>query len=1250
MNIFELRPGLSEQICLTLFHSLWQVSLLAAIAHLLYRRLKRHSIHASYVIHVGSLLIALLATPVTWLMLPSSANDSTAAVEAMESPAIQQESHLLSDTTHQAGIEHVSAGHSTPITSVSGSGAPDPGQRRSPNDASLTPTSTGSETQAVTGSSFGDNVPFRWAGIAAWIVAAYAAGVLLMVIRLALATVRASRLRFLATRIHDGPLVIAVKNQARRWSMRLVPAISHAETIVVPRVTGILRPVILLPTAIVAQMNPDDLQLILMHELAHVRRLDLWINLLQRLAETLLFFNPALWYLSRRISILREYCCDEMTCSAPNGQPESDGTTASTADEMAGIRVRYASALLQIAEAGLAQRTVDLTALSATGSSPSELRRRIAWLFGEPCADPGLTRGGLLAIVMGAMAFLCLPVLQPPLTAALSSRSDSKPISQQSTQSPADTADSSDTSPKAAKSQRSFRLHVTDQQGVVVPNVEVEFRTRPEVKAEHVTTGEFLRRGAYGSFVRTTDQGMLQLDVPPGSTSFHFFIRTAGFGPYTGRWDHPDINLPDDFTAGLERGWSVGGVIVDENGAPVPDVSVRPSIQFRNGGEVTSQLGSGAVVTTDADGKWQFDSVPDSRDRVFVELHHAKFSAGGAGLSREEYEVKPGAQPGQKITLNKGLTVTGTITDTDGKPIPDALVRTKFLNDLREARTDANGVYHLTGCLPQVARIVVSATGKAIDLKEVAVDPGMPPVDFVMQPGGHVRVRVVDEKGNGIPKSRIFLQRWKGHVSYFEFNHINMYTDANGVWQWDEAPLDEFAADICRPDGMQLEYQPLFSTDREFVFSPPKPLVVTGRVVDATTEKSIAAFKVTPGERRADSGQDLTTDLNWDRQDAFNAKDGTFQVKFTRSAVGHLVRIEASGYQVAVSRDFKTDEGNVTFNFELTPAENIAATILSDAGEPAADAQIAVADATSQISIRNGEFDSQTYATVLKTDQRGQFSMPAQTEPFHLIVLHRTGFAHLISDEGAVPQSIKLTPWARAEGIYRIGSTPATNITVELSGSGLHAYGPGQPSIFTRTDTKTDGNGRFHFDRVFPGRGRIGRQIVYMVKDGATEVTSAKHVPAEFPAGETTPLNVGGDGRLLTSSLKAPEKQQSPVHWSEARIQVQPAVDAPPLPEPPQNVAKDNAALEKWYEQWIQSEVGKAWQAATHAAETQRAALPIYAASVDRDGVFQISDIPPGQYSMDVHLEGTSGIRGHRFTIPDDAGETFELPPLQLEQ
>jgi beta-lactamase regulating signal transducer with metallopeptidase domain/HEAT repeat protein len=80
----------------------------------------------------------------------------------------------------------------------------------------------------------------------------------------------------------------------------------------VPMVIGWLRPVILMPASALTGLSPQQLEAIIAHELAHIRRHDYLINLLQAAVETLLFYHPAVWWVSRRIRQEREHCCDDL--------------------------------------------------------------------------------------------------------------------------------------------------------------------------------------------------------------------------------------------------------------------------------------------------------------------------------------------------------------------------------------------------------------------------------------------------------------------------------------------------------------------------------------------------------------------------------------------------------------------------------------------------------------------------------------------------------------------------------------------------------------------------------------------------------------------------------------------------------------------------------------------------------------------------------------------------------------------------
>ena len=89
-------------------------------------------------------------------------------------------------------------------------------------------------------------------------------------------------------------------------------AVAVCDRVATPVLVGIVRPLILLPAAAMGGWGPEQIEMVLLHELAHVRRWDNLVNLLQRLVESLLFFHPAVWIVSGWIRQEREHCCDRI--------------------------------------------------------------------------------------------------------------------------------------------------------------------------------------------------------------------------------------------------------------------------------------------------------------------------------------------------------------------------------------------------------------------------------------------------------------------------------------------------------------------------------------------------------------------------------------------------------------------------------------------------------------------------------------------------------------------------------------------------------------------------------------------------------------------------------------------------------------------------------------------------------------------------------------------------------------------------
>ena len=332
---------LALRLVQSLAHFLWQGCVLAVIAVVAGSALKRATAHVRYSFHVTTLLVMTACMPVTL---------------------------TLQGDPRQGPLEFHSRGRSPDQSAAGRDGAEFP---RAParNPAGISDRPALSEPTAP-------NVMILWlasrvnaihSALTPWapfLVAAYLLGVGLMMLRLAVALRGGRRLLRSATPVPDPRLPAILGREVRRLGLKTAPAAACWEQISIPIVVGIKRPAILLPAALASGLAPDQLQAILGHELAHILRCDLLVNLFQRFTECLLFFHPAVWFVSRRVSIEREVAADDLVLAAGLA------------------RVHYADALVRMAELSSALRNSARcadhgAALAAWGRRESELKRRV---------------------------------------------------------------------------------------------------------------------------------------------------------------------------------------------------------------------------------------------------------------------------------------------------------------------------------------------------------------------------------------------------------------------------------------------------------------------------------------------------------------------------------------------------------------------------------------------------------------------------------------------------------------------------------------------------------------------------------------------------------------------------------------------------------------------------------------------------------------------------------------------------------
>lgn len=147
----------------------------------------------------------------------------------------------------------------------------------------------------------------------------------------------------------------------------------HTRLVGAPAVMGWFRPVVLIPVTALTGLSPEQLEAVIAHELAHIKRLDCFVNLFQIAAETVLFYHPAVWWVSNCIRAERENCCDDIAVS------------------VCGNAGDYARALTMMES----WRAAPALVLAANGGS---LRSRVGRLLGVEAITRSIPRGGLAAV------------------------------------------------------------------------------------------------------------------------------------------------------------------------------------------------------------------------------------------------------------------------------------------------------------------------------------------------------------------------------------------------------------------------------------------------------------------------------------------------------------------------------------------------------------------------------------------------------------------------------------------------------------------------------------------------------------------------------------------------------------------------------------------------------------------------------------------------------------------------------------
>jgi beta-lactamase regulating signal transducer with metallopeptidase domain/thiol-disulfide isomerase/thioredoxin len=966
-----------------------------------------------------------------------------------------------------------------------------------------------------------------------WTMPVWLVGVIVLTARLTLASLALGRL---VRRSTDAPEDIARECRAIAAHLGCTPAVRvvRSPDVATPCLAGLLRPVLLLPGR--DDQGQDDLPAILAHELAHARHYDLAWNLAAHLASIVLWFHPLSW----RIRAAHAAACDAV----------SDAVAA----DYLGNVVSYGRTLARLALGAGRPAPAHVLAMARTSDVCRRLQALNRNVFRTPlgwkCAVPAILVGGGLTVLIAGFGFTHAEQAARPADVT---EQAARPVAQQSP----------------------GKLTVRA----------VEAATDQPIEGVSIDYWGLFNQTKQKGMVATGKDGRATIDYPPNAHIEYFEIiaRKPGLVPICIRCDdrrHP-LELPASKELRFEPGTTIGGIVKDQAGQPIASAKVTvygPPTEC----EASSNVFSLGALDTDAQGRWRLDVAPRGLGGVHLQVEHPRYRRGGGEVSRNLDSV---------IVLTRGLTVTGRVVDAAGRPVAKAgvlLGRDLFLPDASTGTTNERGEFTLENAAAGPTIVTVQAEGFAPQVRDVLVEERTAPVVVTLsEPGSTIRGKVVDVEGKPVAGAGIAAGPWRGHQSI----QFRAKTDKDGRFEWPSAPRDAVVFGAFKSGYMTSGDVPLTASDREQVILLYPELVITGRVTDAETGRPLPKFRLIRGNKHADPAEIL-----WADNEAVEIVGSRYTTRFDKPWEPFFLRVEAPGYQPAVSRAFRSNEKSQIFDFALRrggEVRSVSGVVVLPGGKPAPRTEVVLATQMGGFLMKGGGFDRRGNLPSTTTDAEGRFTFSPPDDKCVLIAASDAGYATASPDELAKSDKMVLQPWGKIEGELRIGGQPGANQEVEFQPDAFQRGGRWYLFTYGYT-TSTDARGRFTFDRVVPGRGTAWRLVP--ITDGRRGNPGRSWPePVEVKPGQTARVQVGGKGRAVIGRFVLEGKTETPVDWT-------------------QNVP----------------------------VEIQDSPLTRLAyANLDKDGRFRVDDLPPGRYVLQLRVSTSY--------VPQAPGAATEIGWTQRE-
>ena len=550
------------------------------------------------------------------------------------------------------------------------------------------------------------------------------------------------------------------------------------------------------------------------------------------------------------------------------------------------------------------------------------------------------------------------------------------------------------------------------------------------------------------------------------------------------RWDsRKGDTIPELYTVRLIPPVPIGGRVVDPEGNPV----VGAEVCFGNS-EVIEEVGktedhSVEHVTsiTDAAGRWEIDCIaPEVLPYLFGAAACPDFVESRVEVNHRAELVRQLRDRDFVFHLRQGVMITGTVADSSGRPIPDAHVRVGLLGESgnRDSVTGADGSFRIEGCKPGSAHVTASLEGYAPTAVTAKLEPGMSGLHLRLDRGRTLRLRIVDKQGLPIAGAAGGLDTLAGlngslAVPQVEFSRN---ADPDGRIVWNDAPNQTLQFNFSAPGYMEAPHVEVAPSDQEQRITLDPALVLSATVRDADSGELLPKFRL--GIGWPDQLPDGSIQPLWTGFDRFwpTFTGGRFfhtvaePVIVGTSNRGYIFRFEAPGYRPFVTRVYSATEGDVPMDIRLHKSEETAVSVYTPGGEPAAGVDVGLLAPGNRLTLGAGGFTTdfgETSGWVRRTDNSGCFLLPDDRTVESVAVAGPEGYAEATVKQLRKTPSIRLEPWARIEGQWRVGGRPVSHgrLSLELIPK------PGRVLKLGASDFEisTDADGRFTFPKAPPG-------------------------------------------------------------------------------------------------------------------------------------------------------------------------------------